>query len=47
VAYDLARDEDLRRRGWVVIHATAEDLKDPARLHAEIRRVFWRRRFAA
>jgi hypothetical protein len=46
-ARDAARDEDLRRRGWVVVHATADDLKDPSRLHAEIRRAFWQRRFAA
>jgi hypothetical protein len=46
-AYDAARDEDLRRRGWMVIHVTADDLKDPSRLHAEIRRAFWQRRFAA
>jgi hypothetical protein len=47
VAHDVARDEDLRRRGWIVIHVTADDLKDPSRLHAEIRRAFWQRRFAA
>jgi len=47
VARDAARDEDLRRRGWVVIRATVEDLKDPSRLHAEVRRAFSRRRFAA
>jgi hypothetical protein len=46
-ARDAARDEELRRRGWIVIHATADDLKDGARLHAEIRRAFWQRRFAA
>lgn len=46
-ARDAARDEDLRRRGWTVIHADADDLRDPARLHAEIRRAFWQRRFAA
>jgi hypothetical protein len=46
-AYDAARDEDLRRRGWMVIHVNAADLKDRARLHAEIRRAFWQRRFAA
>jgi hypothetical protein len=46
-ANDAARDEDLRRRGWIVIHATAADLKDPSRLHAEIRSAFWQRRFAA
>jgi hypothetical protein len=44
---DAARDESLQRRGWTVIHATMEDLKDPSRLHAEIRRSFWQRRFAA
>jgi uncharacterized protein DUF559 len=47
VGRDAARDEDLRRRGWTVIRATADDLKDPARLHVEIRRVFSQRRFAA
>jgi len=44
---DAARDEDLRRRGWVVIHADVADLSDPSRLHADVRRAFWRRRFAA
>ncbi|MFC4853692.1 hypothetical protein [Actinophytocola glycyrrhizae] len=44
---DAARDEDLRRRGWLVLHADATDLSDPSRLHAEVRRAFWRRRFAA
>ena len=44
---DAARDEDLRRRGWTVIHADATDLHDPSRLHAEVRQAFWRRRFAA
>ncbi|MPY97445.1 MAG: DUF559 domain-containing protein [Actinophytocola sp.] len=29
---DAARDADLRRRGWIVIHATADDLRDPSRL---------------
>jgi hypothetical protein len=46
-AYDAARDNELRRRGWIVIHATADDLADPSWLHAEIRRAFWQRRFAA
>lgn len=46
-AYDEAREDDLRRRGWLVIRATGDDLKDLARLHAEIRRAFWQRRFAA
>ena len=44
---DQARDEDLQRRGWTVIHADAADLRDPSRLHADVRRAFWRRRFAA
>ena len=44
---DAARDEDLRRRGWIVIHATADDLKDPAGLHAEIHRALWGRSIAA
>lgn len=46
-AHDAARDQDLQRRGWMVIRATAADLADPSRLHAEIRCAFWRRRFAA
>lgn len=44
---DAMRDRDLQRRGWIVIRATAEDLVDPSRLHAEIRQAFWWRRFAA
>ena len=47
MARDAARDEDLQRRGWTVIHADAGDLRDPSRLHADVRRAFWRRRFAA
>lgn len=35
-ARDAARDADLRRRGWIVIHATAEDLRDPSRLIAAV-----------
>jgi len=35
-ASDAARDADLRRRGWTVIHATAEDLRDPYRLIAAV-----------
>ncbi|MGH3758295.1 endonuclease domain-containing protein [Actinophytocola sp.] len=46
-ARDSARQADLERRGWIVIRADAEDLRNPARLHAEIRRAFSRRRFAA
>ncbi|WP_084037498.1 endonuclease domain-containing protein [Haloechinothrix halophila] len=29
---DAVREADLRRRGWIVIHATADDLRDPSRL---------------
>ncbi|GAA3843098.1 hypothetical protein GCM10022243_06950 [Saccharothrix violaceirubra] len=32
VEADRARDEDLRRRGWRVVHADASDLRRPARL---------------
>jgi len=45
--HDSVRQADLERRGWVVIRAGAADLKDSARLHADIRRAFSRRRFAA
>ncbi|HEV7647091.1 MAG TPA: DUF559 domain-containing protein [Actinophytocola sp.] len=44
---DVARQVDLERRGWLVIRAGAEDIRDPARLHREIRRALGRRRFAA
>lgn len=44
---DSARQADLERRGWIVLRADAEDLRDPARLHAEIRRAFSRRRLVA
>jgi Protein of unknown function (DUF559) len=37
---DAARDEDLRRRGWIVIRAKTEDLVDPTRLLAELRGAF-------
>jgi hypothetical protein len=37
---DAARDEDLRRRGWIVIRADTRDLKDPSRLLAAIRAAF-------
>jgi hypothetical protein len=42
-ARDAAREDDLRRMGWTVLRATAADLKEPAELHAAIRRAFWRR----
>ncbi|WP_019816493.1 endonuclease domain-containing protein [Saccharomonospora saliphila] len=40
---DAARDEDLRRRGWTVIRARAEDLAAPGRLLAEVEDAFRRR----
>jgi very-short-patch-repair endonuclease len=44
---DAARDADLRARGWTVIHATAPDLRNPARLITTIRAAITRRRFVA
>ncbi|RZQ62894.1 DUF559 domain-containing protein [Amycolatopsis suaedae] len=44
---DARRDEDLRRRGWIVIRADATDLHDPSRLIAGVRAAFARRGFAA
>lgn len=44
---DAARQEDLRRRGWIVIRATAADLHDPSRLLAEVGSAFRSRRIAA
>lgn len=44
---DRARQEDLRRRGWIVIRATAEDLRDPSRLLTEVGAAFRSRGFAA
>ncbi|ASR34232.1 hypothetical protein BAY61_03650 [Prauserella marina] len=46
-AYDRARDADLRRRGWMVIRADAEDLKAPGRLIAEVKTAFRIRGLAA
>ena len=40
---DAAREDDLRRRGWIVVRATAADLSDPTRLLAELRAAFARR----
>ena len=37
---DAARREDLRRRGWIVIHVTADDLADPSRMAAKLRAAF-------
>lgn len=40
VAEDAARDDDLRRRGWAVVHADARDLADPTRLISRLRTAF-------
>jgi Protein of unknown function (DUF559) len=40
---DADREDDLRRRGWIVIRARAADLVDPTRLLAELRAAFERR----
>ena len=40
---DAAREEDLRRRGWIVVRAKAADLTDPTRLLTELRAAFARR----
>ena len=44
---DAARDEDLRRRGWTVIRASADDLADPARVIEAVRAAFRVRGLAA
>lgn len=44
---DAARTEDLRRRGWTIIRATAADLRDPSRVIAQIREAFATRGLAA
>jgi hypothetical protein len=44
---DAARDADLRRRGWTVVHATAADLRDPTRLVRHLRALFTTRHYAA
>jgi hypothetical protein len=40
VAEDEARDDDLRRRGWIVVHVTAEGLADRGDLAARLRAAF-------
>lgn len=40
---DAAREDDLRRRGWIVVRASAKDLRDPSRLLADLGRVFRQR----
>ncbi|WP_028932688.1 hypothetical protein [Pseudonocardia spinosispora] len=44
-AEDLARLEDLRRRGWIVILVAHDDLKNNRRLAAALREAFERRGF--
>ena len=41
--HDAARDDDLRRRGWIVVHARSADLVDSTRLTTELRAAFARR----
>lgn len=44
---DELRTHDLRRRGWLVIRADVNDLRDPSRVVDEIRAAFRSRRFVA
>lgn len=44
---DAARDTDLSSRGWLVLRATAADLRDPARIIRALRAAFGKRRYAA
>lgn len=44
---DAARDADLRSRGWIVVRATASDLRKPAQLVRTLRAAFAQRRYAA
>ncbi|NIJ14052.1 hypothetical protein FHU38_004396 [Saccharomonospora amisosensis] len=44
---DAERDEDLRRRGWIVLRADAADLRDPSRLVAAVLDAFRRRGLTA
>lgn len=37
---DAARDLDLTRRGWLVLRATADDLRDPGPLVTKIQKAF-------
>ncbi len=40
---DEARDEDLRRRGWIVVRVTVDDLSAPTQLAHRLRDAFSRR----
>lgn len=44
---DAAREEDLRRRGWIVIRADAADMRNPHRLLAAVGEAFRLRGMAA
>jgi hypothetical protein len=44
---DAARDEDLRRRGWLVVRASAGDLREPAQVVLAVANALARRRFVA
>ena len=37
---DAAREDDLRRRGWIIVRARAADLTDPTRITTELRAAF-------
>jgi hypothetical protein len=43
---DRARDEDLRRRGWIVVHADAADLRNPQALLDRLAEAFATRRMS-
>lgn len=45
--YDADRDARLTRRGWIVVRATAADLKDPSRVLAELRTALHQRQALA
>ncbi|HEV8555895.1 MAG TPA: DUF559 domain-containing protein [Actinophytocola sp.] len=47
VEADAAREADLRKRGWMIIRASAEDLRNPVRVTAAVRDAFARRGFVA
>lgn len=40
---DAAREDDLRKRGWIIVRARSADLVDPTRLLTELRAAFARR----
>ncbi|SFQ21951.1 Protein of unknown function [Amycolatopsis arida] len=41
--YDAERDERMAARGWIVVRARADDLRDPSRVLAELRAAFDKR----